>query len=193
MPEVTSEPQEKPTTAGPEVAKDRQVLDFALWLTPRGAERYAWRERIEAVAKLLGGPVFAPHVTLFGTFRRSVPEALVLAEALSRDLAPIPISGAGLGIGADPWQALYVPLVVNPQLWRARRRVCEVLDAEGAADFMPHLSLYYGDAPTVQKCQAVELLEPLPVIDWCAQELVLVTLGDRPERWSTEAILPFRG
>lgn len=194
MSDETTEPHvPSPASAAGAPGAATSTMDFALWLTPRGAQRTAWRKRIEAIAKLLDGPVFAPHVTLFGSFRRPLAEALVLAEALSRDLAPIPLRGGGLGCRPDRWQALFVPLVMTPELWRARCTVCDALAAGGPVDYFPHLSLYYGDLTTENKGAALALLDPLPEIDERAGELVLVSLGDSPERWSTEAILPLRG
>ena len=77
----SSSSAERPT------APDLRIEDaspFALWLTLRGLAGEPWRAAIEALASELGGPVFTPHVTLWGRFCCSLAEAQTRVEVLTR-------------------------------------------------------------------------------------------------------------
>lgn len=173
--------------------RTEEATEFALWLSLRGSAGDPWRAVIEGLAQDLEGPVFVPHVTLWGGFRRSLAEAQKEAEVLTRDLAPVPLRGSGVGVTDDFYRALFVPVATSPELWRARRAAGELLAPEAALDVLPHLSLFYGSQPSARKLQALDRLEALPALDTVADAVSLVSLEGPPESWKTYAILPLRG
>ncbi|MDY7094703.1 MAG: hypothetical protein SX243_17160 [Acidobacteriota bacterium] len=170
-----------------------EATEFALWLSLRGSVGDPWRAVIEGLAQELDGPVFAPHVTLWGGFRRSLAQAQKEVEVLTRDLAPIPLRGSGVGLADDFYRALFVPLATTPELWRARRAAGELLAPGASADYLPHLSLFYGSQPAALKLDALARQESLPALEAVADAVSLVSLDGPPESWKTYAMLPLRG
>lgn len=191
MPLITND-----SSAGLPAAPDPRTpesSELSLWLTLRGSAADPFGDAISRLAEALEGPVFKPHVTLWGRFRASLAEAQLRVEELTRELPPVPLRGHGIGMQGERFRALFVPVAVTPELWRGHLAARDALAAGAAIEYMPHLSLYYGERPPRQKLAALGALDPLPALDHVADAVSLVSVDGPPERWVTRAILPLRG
>jgi hypothetical protein len=184
-----------PRSSGPQAPdlRTEEATEFALWLSLRGSVGDPWRSAIEDLARDLGGPVFAPHITLWGGFRLSLAEAQRDVEVLTRNLPPIPLHGSGVGMMEDFYRSLFVPLAITPELWRAHRAAGELLAPGVSVEYLPHLSLFYGSQPPARKVEALSRLGSLPALEALADAVSLVSLDGPPESWKTYAMLPLRG
>ena len=118
-------------------------------------------------------PVLEPHVTLFNTEELTAEDAKLRLQTL-KGAGPIAISFADIEAGADaetgraPWnQTAVATICETPQLVELQRRVrCAFALSDAGAQAWasplckPHLSLAYGNAPSM----LAELDVPAPFV-----------------------------
>lgn len=151
-------------------------LDISLWLLPDGGpddnqgasdgpDVYAnTKEIIDELAEAKKSPRFNPHVTLGGSTVASRDEAMAVAETLRAGLKGLGAVECFVGdtvlSGPNSWNQALVLEVVPPldgflKVCKTSRKLMGSTrpnDQEGCLTFppplyVPHMSLYYGDAP----------------------------------------------
>ena len=121
------------------------AFGYHLWLGPEGDALHLLQGVVDRLAEAYGGPVFTPHVTLLSGLvgGRSV---------VDRDQSPAGRRARTVQPGSDGARSRDDLLPVhlhargeNPSLSRMPQAAGEAF-ALPADNYMPHLSLYYGDA-----------------------------------------------
>lgn len=160
----------------------------SLWLMPCPKDHAFLASLVSELASSFGTPIFAPHLTLRGdtdaTFERLHDDVRAAASALEPFAEPI----TSIETTGAFFRAFYVRFAVSVPLDKLKRR----LDPEGIEDFMPHVSLLYGNLPEVVKAPAaaeftqrlagraitfdricvVRSGQDIPIADWTIQATV---------------------
>jgi hypothetical protein len=130
---------------------------FSLWLMPPPAARERYAGLIDRLAARLGTPRFEPHIT-FGGCEGSETQALARATALAARLAPVAVQLGPLEATEQYFRCLYVRAKRSAALLDAHRQAALACGVEPDAEFLPHLSLVYGELPdTIKETLLVEL------------------------------------
>lgn len=157
---------------------------------PAVHDRFA--QIIDTLSERLGTPRFVPHITLAGG---AGPEADAVAhtESLAAKLAPVAVRLTEADYAEAYFRCLYVQAEHTPELLAAHRTAAERFGEPPEADFMPHLSLVYGDLPASAK------EELLCQIGWefetrfIANRVSLCLPVGPPDRWPLVASFALMG
>src|SRR5690606_30965655 len=129
---------------------------YSLWLMPPAAVYDRFARLIDALSRRFGTPRFAPHITLASTGAELAGDAPARAAALAAELAPVPVRLLDVAHTDDYFRSLFVRAQRTPALLAAHRLAAARLGTEPAEDFMPHLSLLYGELPRDTKERLIE-------------------------------------
>lgn len=138
-------------------------LQFSLWATP--APDSPLRTRLASVISELsakyGTPPFDPHVTVLGGFgepqRLSEEEVFSRSRALCKALKPYTCRVKELSAGSAYFQCVYLLMEKTDEVMQPYTQACAAFGA-GSKDYMPHLSLIYGNLATEQKEEAKQFV-----------------------------------
>lgn len=133
-------------------------VSHSLWLMPQGAFKLALEQAQRQINASLNGPGFPVHLTVAGGFD-------VSADALERAVRPILARPKGIVLsplvvetGDRFFQSVYLRLREDAELIALRREIYGALGVEAPA-FLPHVSLYYGEASQAAKLAALSSIE----------------------------------
>jgi 2'-5' RNA ligase len=168
---------------------------YALWLLLPPAERARFGELIGTLAEQHGTPSFEPHITLLGGIDATQATAVAATAALARRIAPLHIRLAEIGQRESYFQCLFVHAVPGPALLQAHRLAREAFARRDDAEFLPHLSLVYGDLEQAQKAAIAARLGARLDSEFRVEELALICYrkGDQPQDWRRVAAFALRG
>lgn len=157
------------------------VPGYFLFLLPKDADFY--QGRIDALADQFRGPLFFPHVTLLVSL---MGDEDVLLEKL-RSLTSLPaIQAPVLEVASEKlWnRCLYLKLQRTEALFETYKRSCAHFDGRTPdPDYMPHLSLLYGDYDDATIAQARKAAGEVPK-SVTLDAVALVTGDGEPETWT---------
>ena len=129
-------------------ARSRESLEMvtrneglAFWLVPAPVVRDFFVSIIGELAARLDGPVFEPHLTLFG--------GIINHDRTMQVFRTLPIASSyhleieGIFSSTKYTKTLFVRFHLSDELRELRRAITDALDLEVGDDFDPHLSLLY--------------------------------------------------
>jgi hypothetical protein len=119
---------------------------FSLWLMPPPAVRERYAGLIDRLAARLGTPRFEPHITLGGCDGTEA-QAVARVTALAAHLAPVAVQLGPLETTEQYFRCLYLRAERTAALLGAHRQAALACGVEPDAEFLPHLSLVYGELP----------------------------------------------
>jgi 2'-5' RNA ligase len=131
---------------------------YSLWLMPEGEVR----DRLTLILKRLSArfevPEFPPHVTLLGSSMGERDEMVRRSSLVAADLMPFTIHLEKIDHRDEYFRCVFVHAEPMEPLRDAHRAVCWTFGRTPDPDFMPHLSLLYGNfSLDVKKYIMVEL------------------------------------
>ncbi len=104
------------------------------------------------LAEQEGGPVFTPHITLLaGIVEPSVEVLRAKAEKIALATHPFQITFDSLGVEDAPFRALYVRVNPSRELSEMHRVALDTFAVTEVSEYMPHLSLLYGNYARAHK------------------------------------------
>lgn len=156
---------------------------YSLWLEPEGNIGYRLQERIEKLGKKYDTPLFEPHVTLLGDLRHGETELIQLTDTLAGSLHPLELLLTKADCGNSFYQSIFVHVEKSKELQSARKIACRLFDKNDSEDYMPHLSLLYGDMSRNEKELILNVMEREFQIRFTANYVRLVKTEGRPKDW----------
>lgn len=155
----------------------------SLWLMPppEAGERFA--RLIERLSRRLGTPCFVPHLTLCSAADFDETAVAARARAAAKHLAPIPVHLTELGIGDGYFRCIYVLAERTEALLATYRAVCAHFGVEPTADYLPHLSLVYGDLARADKERLADEIGRRFDIRFTADRIALCAPAGPPQNW----------
>jgi 2'-5' RNA ligase len=158
---------------------------FSLWLVPDGAAAEAYQTVIDRLAREHGGPVFPPHLTLFGSVSIDESEAIARARDLAESVAPFNIEVDGIDVDTTYYQSLFATVRPTDALLAVRQAAERALDAPPGESYRPHVSLLYGFYPDVVKQAIVQDLRRSLPPSFVTRTLLVNQSGDTVADWRT--------
>jgi 2'-5' RNA ligase len=161
----------------------------SLWLMPCREDEAFLASLIGELAMRFGTPNFAPHLTLRGDTNATFEHLHDDARAAAAALQPFTEAIAGIETTEAFFRAFYLRFAVSAPLFGLKRR----LDPQEAENFMPHVSLLYGNLPEMVKAPAsVELRQRLAGRTITFDRICVVRSGqDIPiADWTIQASVP---
>lgn len=162
--------------------KSSKFTGLSLWMCPSGPAEAVSRRLIKETARECGTyGDFLPHVTLAAGIASE--NTIQKTRELATMIAPYEFEFDGLS-GRDAFfQALYIKLKTTPPVVLANAAARQVFEEKASdPEYMPHLSIVYGDLDPEQKSRIMQELEYR-----IKEETVLNTFTvDSIQIWSTE-------
>ena len=165
---------------------------FSLWLMPPPAVRDRFYPLIVELSRRLGTPAFEPHLTLALTPATVEAEVVARIAPLAANLAPLSIRLMEVDMTSDYFRCLFVRAALTPPLQRAYHAACRAL-AQPPGDFMPHLSLVYGDLPIAEKERVIADIGRRFDLHFTVERVALYTTAGPPPAWRCVADFALTG
>ena len=125
---------------------------IAIWLIPSEEDRDFYQEIINELSKEHNTPAFSPHITL-AAVQTATPSQLSKLKSYYNISLPIKVKMKNLGSLGKYYQQVFISGNGGQRLLNFWQKSLEVLEMP-AYQFMPHLSLLYGDM-NKEKVQAI--------------------------------------
>jgi 2'-5' RNA ligase len=161
----------------------------ALWLAPDPALRERLAGIIDDLARLWRTPRFEPHVTLLAGLRLEAAEIREHAEALARGLQPLDVTFTRVTCRPEYHRAVFVE-VEGGDLHSAHAGAAAALAAAPDPDYLPHLSLLYGNLSPEAKDAILKRVGPRWDVPGRLERLEVVRTEGAPASWIRLAAFP---
>lgn len=156
---------------------------YSLWLEPSGDVAYKLQERIKKLSKKHGTPLFTPHVTLLGGLKLSKTELVPLTNTLATSVKPFELNLTKAGYLNTFYQSLFIHVQLSPGLKELRNNACRLFDCPDKEEYMPHLSLLYGNLSQKQKEKILNIVGREFYIRFPVKSMVLMQTDGTPDEW----------
>lgn len=156
---------------------------YSLWLRPFGNAAYQLQHQIEELSNQYDTPVFEPHVTLLGGLRFGETELTHLTETLAASLHPFEIALTRAGYMDTYYQSLFVHVKKSEALMNARETAEKLFGREPEEEYVPHLSLLYGDLSRNEKERILNVIGRKFHIQFSVHNVLLINTTGKPEEW----------
>jgi 2'-5' RNA ligase len=167
-----------------------EVTRYALWLLPGEEVSTAFADLIERLSQSYRGPRFAPHVTLLG-WVTGTEEALAQTTAqLATQLDPFKLRPVGLDGEPYYFRCFYLKLDQSEALLRTHEKASTMFNAGHSSDYLPHLSLIYGQLSAPQKTRLQGELTDILSAEFIADRLQLVHITVSVADWRVVTTCP---
>lgn len=127
-----------------------KVKAYSLWLMPMGDTSLKLAHIISQLSKNYSAPSFEPHVTLLNKIIGSEEEIIKKTAQAASILAPYEILLTRVGYLDEYFKCLFINVEKTTEVMNANAKAREVfheyiIDRHTTAEYMPHLSLLYGN------------------------------------------------
>lgn len=151
---------------------------YSVWAQPSPADEPAGlRPAMLQLRTLFEGPLFEPHVTVLGVQKEKVHlrDASKCLRAACRSLRPFTCRLTRVECGQTFFQCVYMLVEPSQEVMEANKHVQNIFSNPNSVeavcleknDYMPHLSLLYGDLTPENKEKAKKLVEDECSLDLC--------------------------
>lgn len=140
-----------------------QTTGYHIFIEPHDALAEELKGVISQLAQEYGGPEFPPHLTLLAEIpTQSEAELLEKARLLAEEASSFEIEFSSFGAEQMYFRTLYLRANENLILQVLHARANEIFGMQDSAEYVPHLSLLYGNYSESQKAKTIESLSLLP-------------------------------
>ena len=154
---------------------------YSLWLMPSGDVRDQLSAIIRSLSKAHNTLVFEPHVTLLGGLQEKESGIIARTKKLAEVLQPLTIRLNRIEYGAEYFRCLYYIVEKTTEVLNAYARVCDIFRVS-QGQFVPHMSLMYGDIPHAAKEEAAAKIK-LHTNTFTIEHVDLVLTDGTVEDW----------
>ena len=128
---------------------------------PEGNIKDQLKNTIYSLSTDFGGPIFEPHITLVSSVLGSEKELVQKTEIISKKIKPFEILFGRIAYLNNFFRSLFLTVKVSIELKLARDIACKELNWNDK-DYIPHLSLTYGDYSKKEKEKMISTLDIFP-------------------------------
>jgi len=123
---------------------------------PTGASYGRLKGVIDSLSLRYEAPQFEPHVTLVGGLKGSEKDVTLKTEKLSEEIRRFPIKLDGADYRNEFFKALFLRAQKEGGIFEANSKARETFGLPADPEYMPHLSLLYGNFDTQKKKEMIE-------------------------------------
>jgi 2'-5' RNA ligase len=159
------------------------TMPYYLWLLPPPSIRDRFAGLIDRLSRQFGTPRFTPHLTLIGSLDSPLEKLVEKTADLAANLAPVAIRLTGPGWTDQHFRCFFMRAERSLELLAAHETACATLGQQAESDYMPHLSLVYGNLPQKQKDKIVETIGTAFSVAFHVDRIGLCYPAGTPEQW----------
>ena len=154
---------------------------YSLWFMPENSIYNKFETIIKNLAKKYDTPTFKPHITLIGSITEE--DVFKKTELLSKKIKPFTIKIAKASFMFDYFRCVLALAEKSPEIMNAAKLAREIFTDYNKREYIPHLSLLYGDLSEEIKQKIVNELGDITA-EFPVKDIKLVTGGNIPEDWA---------
>jgi 2'-5' RNA ligase len=166
---------------------------YSLWLMPGGHLATQLQALITQLSNEHSTPKFEPHVTLIGELAISEKEAVTKTRQLAKMLRPFTIALREVTWLNEYFRCVFIRAEKTPDLLSANSKACEVFEQPNDTNYMPHLSLVYGDLTRPVKEQIIGGIGQESYVDFEVKGISLYYTNRQPQEWHPILEAPLTG
>lgn len=158
---------------------------------PTGRTKEELSKIISSLSKKYNSPMFKPHVTLTGGFTGDEKKLLKKTEELSKMLKPLTVHLGRASYLDEFFRSLFILVERTPELMDA----CEtarMLFGISEDDFVPHMSLVYGNFSAEEKERMIKQTGREFNIKFTADKIHFVFNNEQQLKWPEIAAFPLK-
>lgn len=155
---------------------------YSLWLEPTGDQRNQLQEQIERLSREHGTPLFNPHITLLGGLQKPSEILIPPLQTLASFTNPFTVSLDEVGYRQRFYQCLFIHANPSDLLTNLRNKALQLFNTT-RGDYMPHLSLLYGDMSQERKQEIISDIGSSFDIHLGIKKITLVKTNGKPKGW----------
>lgn len=159
----------------------RNPISFSIWLMPEESLKNQLSRIINALSEKYGGPTFEPHVTLVSGFLGKERILLKKAKALSNKIKPFEVIFDKVTYLNEFFRSIFLEVKLTDVLQNAKELACKEFD-DYRTDYLPHMSLAYGNYNLSTKLQMVGEIGIIPDGFW-ADKIFLAHNNEIDLKW----------
>lgn len=156
---------------------------YSLWLMPTGQTRDYLQKLILELSRKYSTPRFEPHVTLSGEIQAPITELRANTVKIATLMEPLEIRLRKVAYLNQYFRCIFIQAEKTKALMRAHKIACTALAQDSDDDYMPHLSLMYGDLSRSMKQGVIQELGKEVAVDFGIKDLHLYYTGGQPKEW----------
>ena len=139
----------------------RNPNSYSLWFMPSKEQKVVLENKIETLANQYGGPKFDPHITLLGSFVDDESILLNKTENLSKKIRSFKIILDQVRYLNEFFRSLFIEIKFSEELKSARNTAAKEFRWKDK-NYIPHLSLMYGNYSNQIKINIIKKMGVLP-------------------------------
>ncbi len=116
---------------------------YSLWFMPENSIYNKFETIIKELAKKYNTPTFKPHITLIGSITKE--DVFEKTELLSKKIKPFTIKIVKASYMFDYFRCVLALAETSLEIMDAAKLAREIFIDYNKRDYIPHLSLMYGD------------------------------------------------
>jgi len=124
---------------------------YSIWLMPKGEVYRKLAEIISQLSKKYSTPNFEPHFTLIGDLLGSEEEIISKTLKLAGQLKPFEIKLKKADYFDEYFKCLFIRAEKTKEIIKANNIAREIFNLNSDPEYMPHLSLMYGNLSSETK------------------------------------------
>ena len=165
---------------------------YSINIIPTGEEYSRFETLIIKLAEEYGAPLFAPHITVLGQASDDEDAALELMEKLAEGEQPFSVTLGKVDYQDDFFRALYVLSQNSDPLLTLYEKAKKIFGRKDTAEYMPHLSLLYGDFKPEIKEKIIKEIGKEQMSVFKINSLHLFRTEGEADEWFEVAEFPFK-
>lgn len=160
-----------------------EAKGYSIWLMPSGKAYDVLCKIILRLSRKYNTPYFEPHVTLIGEISGSENEVVSKTANLASFLQPFKIEFRRVGYTNEYFRCLFLMAAVTDVIMKANHAARKAFGVETSKEYMPHLSLIYGNLLPAAKKEIIADIGEEMHASFVADRIALFSTADRPEDW----------
>jgi len=159
-------------------------VHYVLWLLPPDNERERLARLIAELAEANETAAFDPHITLLDNLEGEEDLIRSRAHELALDLAPLDLRLTNADYLDEFHRALFIHVEDTAALLGARKKARLLFAVGDDREFMPHLSLLYGNlTPAVKETLLDDMGRKFDLAFRVTHLLLVAIAGPQPDDW----------
>ena len=163
---------------------------YSLWLMPRGRIANQLRTLIGKLSREYSTPTFEPHVTLIGELELSKARAIAKTKELATHIEPFEIKLSQVAHLDQYFRCVFIKAHNTKVMLNANSIARKIFEQETTQEYMPHLSLVYGNLRNHTRKHIIRDIGDKMDIRFLAKEVYLYYTGGLPGEWYRVSIVP---
>lgn len=122
-----------------------RIQEYSIWLLPPEPVFDRLAQIITQISQQYSTPSFEPHVTLIGNLSLHEEEMLAATQQLANFLKPFTLQLTTTGFLNEYFRSLFINVEKTEELMEAHQKARTLFSSNREPEFVPHLSLMYGN------------------------------------------------